>query len=130
MNNDFFIYFTPLLSNFTRLFYSLNTEAVTSTLDIVFLLHYGDLKTQLLGSFYTDLLVELFSLNFLLNYVLFNTSGDLFTNFFIFNKESVFLFIDFANNFSLLSFISVSSTYDSFLFTNSNSFLDFFVFNT
>lgn len=130
MGNDFFLYFTLFFSSFTRLFFSLNTGSVASTLDIIFLLHYGDLKTQLLGSFYTDLLVELFSLNFFLNYILFNASGDAFIDLFIFNKEAVFFFLDFAGNFNLFSLVSVSSTYDSFLFTSSNSFLDFFIFNT
>lgn len=130
MANDFLLYFTPFFSSFSRVFFSLNTESIVSILDLIFLLHYDNLKTQLLGSFYTDLLVELFSLNFFINYIFFTGNGDAFVNLFLFNTESVFFFLDYVHNFNAYALTSVSSTYDSFLFTNSNSFLDFFVFNT
>lgn len=129
LNNDFFIFFSLFCSQFSKVFFSLNTETPTSVLDLITLLHYTSVGSQLLHSFYTDLLVEFFSLNFFLNYVLFSTNGDSFISFFSFNNEISFFFLDYIRNFNTYAFLSVSSVYDSFFFTNTNSFLDFFVFN-
>ena len=123
---------TPFLiffSTYSKIFLSLSFSTYSSFLDFILNVHYSSYGTFFLNFFYLDVYTELTSTNTLYNYILFNEGGDLLLNFLTYNKEILFIYNNYYNTLITYSTESVSSFYDSFLYTQSNGVLDFCLFN-